>query len=78
MRSIRASEIGAYLYCRRAWWYQLKGHPSENQAELLSGTRLHARHGRRLIAASLLRLLAYGLLLVALVLIAISLTLSVL
>lgn len=78
MRSIRASDIGAYLYCRRAWWYQLKGHPSKNQAELLSGTRLHARHGQRLIAAGLLRLLAYGLLLAALVLLAVSLTLSIL
>ena len=60
---IRASEIGSYLYCRRAWWYQKQGLESENQAELAGGTELHRQHGRRVIAAGMLRLLGYLLLL---------------
>ena len=68
MRTIRASEIGSYLYCARAWWYQKKGVQSSNQAELTGGTELHRRHGRQVLLADLLRLLAVILLLIALVL----------
>jgi hypothetical protein len=62
---IRASEIGSYLYCRRAWWYRKQGVESENQAELAAGTELHLRHGRKVMAAALLQFAAYALLLVA-------------
>jgi CRISPR/Cas system-associated exonuclease Cas4 (RecB family) len=65
---IRASEIGNYLYCRRAWWYRKQGFQSENQAELASGTELHRRHGRQVIASGLTRGLAIVLLLAALIL----------
>ncbi len=68
MRPIRASEIGSYLYCARAWWYQQKGVVSSNQAELTAGTAIHQRHGRQVMAAGLLRILAVILLLIALVL----------
>jgi CRISPR/Cas system-associated exonuclease Cas4 (RecB family) len=68
MPVIRASDIGSYLYCRRAWWYRKQGVESENRAELAAGTDLHRRHGRKVLAASLLRGLAMFLLLVALVL----------
>jgi hypothetical protein len=74
MRTIRASEIGAYLYCQRAWWYQKQGTPSENQAELTSGTELHYRHGRTVLVTGCLRILAFGLLLLALALLAIYFT----
>ena len=70
MSAIRASEIGSYLFCARAWWYRLQGIEPENQAELTSGTELHRAHGRRVIAAGLTRALALVLLLVALVLLA--------
>lgn len=71
---IRASEIGSYLYCRRAWWYRKQGVESENQAELAAGTELHHQHGRQVLAAGLARGLGVILLLVALVLLAVALT----
>jgi hypothetical protein len=72
--TIRASEIGAFLYCRRAWWYQRQGHQPQNQAELLHGSRIHQAHGRTVLRANLLRTLGYLLLLIALVLLAVHLT----
>lgn len=61
MPIIRASEIGSYLYCRRAWHYRKKGVESENQTELAAGTDLHHQHGRKVIASFLSR--TFGLLL---------------
>ncbi len=58
---IRASEIGSYLYCRRAWKLKKLGVESENRAELAAGTELHQRHGQKVIASSLSR--TFGLLL---------------
>lgn len=69
MRTIRASEIGAFLYCQRAWWYQKRGEPSENLAEMLAGSELHYQHGRSALAVGCLRALAYGLIVAALVLV---------
>jgi hypothetical protein len=77
MRTLRASEIGAFLFCQRAWWYQHTGQPSENQAEFASGSQLHYRHGRAVIKADLLRLAGYALLLAAVVLAAIAVIRSV-
>jgi len=68
MPVIRSSDIGNYLYCRRAWWYRKQGYESANQAELASGTELHRKHGRKVLLAGLLRILAFLLLLVGLVL----------
>lgn len=70
MRPIRASEIGSYLFCARAWWYQLQGIESANQAEMAGGTELHHAHGRQVLAARLTRLMALILLLAALMLLA--------
>jgi CRISPR/Cas system-associated exonuclease Cas4 (RecB family) len=67
---IRASEIGSYIYCRRAWWYRKQGVEPENQAELAAGTQLHLQHGRKVMAAGMLRFAGYALLLVAAALIA--------
>jgi hypothetical protein len=75
MRTIRASEIGAFLYCRRAWWFQKEGAPSQNQAELSAGSAYHRRHGRRVLGASLLRLAGWVVLLAAIATLAVGLTL---
>ena len=44
---IRASELAQYSFCQRAWWLgTVKGLPSQSQAALDRGTRLHQQHGR--------------------------------
>ena len=78
MKTIRASEIGAYLYCQRAWWYQKLGNTPANLAELAEGRTIHERHGRRVLAAGFFKALAYGLLLLTLVLLSVYLTLTLL
>lgn len=75
---IRASEIGSYLYCRRAWWYRKQGVQSENQAEMAAGTDLHVQHGRKVIAAGMLQLAGYAALIVAILLVVAYLTLAAL
>jgi hypothetical protein len=74
MRIIRASEIGSFLYCERAWWYQLQGLELENRVELENGNVYHRRHGRQVLLAVLLRLAGWVLLLAALILTAIAIT----
>ena len=64
----RSSDIGNYLYCRRAWWYRKQGFKSENQAELTAGTELHQAHGRQVLASGITRALGMILLLSAIIL----------
>ncbi len=75
MRTIRASEIGSYLYCKRAWWYQQQGFESQNQSELQSGEYFHQQHAAKIWSARLLRLVGWVLLLAAITLLAVALTL---
>ena len=74
MRVIRASEIGSFLYCRRAWWYRQQGIEAENQAELAAGTAHHRSHSRQTAAAGLLCALGWLLLLAALATVVVELT----
>ncbi|MBU0512181.1 MAG: hypothetical protein KKD28_00030 [Chloroflexi bacterium] len=74
MQKIRASDISTYLFCERAWWYQRQGIQSDNIAELASGSELHQRHGRAVLVSGLLRALAYALLLIAIILLAVYFT----
>ncbi len=66
-RVLRASEIGEYVFCRRAWWYTGRGLPSVNKQALTSGTRWHQRHGRKVVQMGCLRLLGYASLLAGIV-----------
>ena len=71
MRKIRASDIGSYLFCQRAWWYRQQGIESENLVDLAGGQELHHQHGRTVLTSGILRLIAYALLLAALIVTAI-------
>lgn len=62
---IKASEIGEYLYCQRAWWYRLQDAANANVEELRFGTRAHASHGLRRRATVWLRWAALALVLLA-------------
>ncbi len=66
-RVIRASEIGEYIYCHRAWWPgRVKGVENANRAGLEAGIERHRSHGRRVRAALLLQRLAFALIAAAL------------
>ncbi len=68
MKTIRASEIGVYLYCQRAWWYQRQGIQTENLEDIIGGIELHQRHERAVVVSGCTQALAFLLLLVALAL----------
>ena len=56
---IRASEVGEYVYCHRAWWLRhIQGHASANVREMTEGASAHAGHGRLVGLAFALRALA--------------------
>ncbi len=71
MRKIRASDISSYLYCQRAWWYRQQGIESENSQELAGGRDLHQEHGKATLMSGLLRGLAYFMLLIGMILLAV-------
>lgn len=44
---VRASDLGAWAYCHRAWWLANVRKVAHEQPELLArGTALHVRHGK--------------------------------
>lgn len=74
MSTIRASEIGTFIFCKRAWWYQKRDYTSSNTSELAGGTKVHVQHTRLVWASGCLRILAYITLITAIVLLAVYLT----
>jgi hypothetical protein len=67
MKVIRASEIGTYQFCHRAWWYQQQGYETENKSELAGGSEIHKQHSQKVVASSCMQWVAYASLLMALV-----------
>jgi CRISPR/Cas system-associated exonuclease Cas4 (RecB family) len=65
MKSIRASEIGTYQFCNRAWWYQQQGYEPENKVEMAGGMEIHEKHSRVVITGNCLQTIAYASLLLA-------------
>ena len=61
-RVIRASEIGQYDFCAKAWWLgRIEGVQPSNVRELQAGSTAHAEHGRQVRRAAQLQLVAIGL-----------------
>ncbi len=60
-RIIRASEIGTFLFCQRAWWFALRGLPSKNHRELAGGKHLHEQHGKQILETGCLKFIAFSL-----------------
>jgi hypothetical protein len=71
---VRASDIGAWTFCNRAWWLaNVQEAPHENSNLLDAGDRVHRAHGRLLGQSARLQqiggwLLAIGLILSGLLL----------
>lgn len=65
MKVIKASELGVYLYCKRAWAYQQQGKASQNQAEMDRGTLYHRQHGNLVTRAGIFKTIAFILLILA-------------
>lgn len=64
---IRASEVGQYAYCARAWWLgRVLGYESERAEEMRLGQEAHRAHGRMVVGYQRLQQAAYILLLLAL------------
>ena len=68
MRIIRASEIGTYQFCHRAWWYRIQGEQPDITAQMDAGNEIHHQHGQSVMKVVGLRITAYLLILLALVL----------
>lgn len=68
-RFIRASEIGEYVYCQRAWWlhHSVGLEPAGRERREL-GTALHTKHGRQVWFSHLLLVASAVLIALAIVL----------
>ncbi len=71
-RMIRASEIGEYVYCHRAWWLQHSVGKEQGHQRRRRGVLRHHRHGRTVWATQVLLLISIVLAGAALLLIAIG------
>ena len=73
-RTVRASEIGTFIYCQRAWWYQRQGFEPINRRELAAGSEFHSAHAGRARSVILMRIIAGTLIIAALAYLAITLS----
>jgi len=63
---VRASDIGLWAYCQRAWWLaQVQGAAHENPQILTRGADAHAAHGARTLRARQLQRIGMWLFLLA-------------
>ena len=63
---VRASDIGLWAYCHRAWWLaQVKGAAHQNPQILARGAEVHAAHGARSMHAQKVQRIGMWLLIVA-------------
>ena len=55
---IRASEIGRWVYCERAWWMDAQGYENRNRAAMQHGLDAHEQHAQQVAGAYRSRTLA--------------------
>jgi len=73
-RVIRASEIGQYDFCAKAWWLgSIEGVQPSNVRELQAGTTAHAEHGRQVRRAAQMQAAAFMLVGVGVIILALAL-----
>ena len=73
LQIIRASEVGEYVYCARAWWLRrVAGLEPAGRERRELGVVLHRRHGRAVAGSRALVLLGAALALAAILLILLS------
>jgi hypothetical protein len=59
-RIIRASEIGQYDFCAKAWWLgSIEGVQPSNIRQLQAGTAAHEEHGRQVRRAGQMQVAAF-------------------
>lgn len=73
-RTLSASEISEFAFCRRAWWYPRQGEASVDLDRQRAGETWHRAQARAVVAAGCLRTAGYGLLVAAAALTAAVLT----
>jgi CRISPR/Cas system-associated exonuclease Cas4 (RecB family) len=67
---IRASEVGEYVYCARAWWLRrVVGLEPAGRERREHGVTLHRRHRQAVVGSHVLLLLGAALVIAALALI---------
>jgi len=64
-RMIRASEIGAFAFCERAWGYAVRGEPSERQPAIDAGQDFHQGRLRRVMWSEAVRRIGIACLILA-------------
>jgi CRISPR/Cas system-associated exonuclease Cas4 (RecB family) len=69
-RFIRASEIGEYSFCQRAWWlHQVEGVEPDGAGRRAAGVAAHTQHGQRVAASNALLIVGVVLALLATILV---------
>lgn len=75
---IRASELGEYVYCARAWWlHHEQGVESRNVGAMQRGRAAHDRHGRAVASVHTQRRLALILVVLAVLVAATAIVLAI-
>lgn len=72
-KTLRASEIGQFRFCERAWWYARSGKPSTSMHLLESGSKAHRSHIRKVRRWMAIQRLGLGVMLAGLMLLLLQL-----
>ena len=76
---VRASDIGSWAFCHRAWWLaNVRGATHQRPEVLARGNQVHAAHGRQVRHSQRLRTAGLWLIAIALILGGLALTVWIL